>query len=140
MSPPIFATTVRRAAFPVIPHTSRIVAFGAQKRLYSSSVHGNDPDTIEREKMRNLSGKQHKTSSTHEYAPGWNEYLATNSEAAVKADKDGSESPDVLQKRSVEHIMARHHEDDVTAGSMEAENRWKLNRKSNLKKTQFAEL
>lgn len=71
--------------------------------------------------MRNLSGKQHKTSSTHEYAPGWNEYLATNSEAAVKADKDGSESPDVLQKRSVEHIMARHHEDDVTAGSMEAE-------------------
>ena len=36
MSPPIFATTVRRAAFPAIPHTSRIVAFGAQKRYAST--------------------------------------------------------------------------------------------------------
>ena len=76
---------------------------------------------IETEKMRNLSGKQHKTSSTQEHAPGWNEYLATSAEAAVKADKvDADVSPDVLQKRSVEHILARHHEDDVSSGTVEA--------------------
>ena len=40
--------------------------------------------TLEREKRRNLNGNQHKTSTPIDDAPGWNEDLATASEAHVK--------------------------------------------------------
>jgi len=43
-----------------------------------------DPDIIELEKKRNLSKEQGKTSTPHEFAPGWNEHLASVSEAYVK--------------------------------------------------------
>lgn len=39
---------------------------------------------LELEKQRNLSKQQHKTSTPISGAPGWNEALATSSEAAVK--------------------------------------------------------
>ena len=39
---------------------------------------------LEKEKHRNLNAEQHKTSTTIKNAPGWNEYLASASEAAVK--------------------------------------------------------
>ena len=39
---------------------------------------------LELEKQRNLSKQQHKTSTPISGAPGWNEALATTSEAAVK--------------------------------------------------------
>ncbi|THG99722.1 hypothetical protein EW145_g7207 [Phellinidium pouzarii] len=95
-------------------------------RLYSSSVHNDDPDIIEREKQRNLQGKQHKKSTTSDnYAPGWNEYIASNSEAAIKADRTELSTPDAMQKITIEHIRARHHDesesDDVTSGTVEAE-------------------
>lgn len=38
----------------------------------------------------------------------------------MKADK-AEGSPEQLQRRSVEHIKARHHADDVTSGTVEAE-------------------
>jgi hypothetical protein len=76
--------------------------------------------TLEREKHRNLKGEQHKTSNTtpHDHAPGWNEPLASASEASVKvyicagpsvvvvadfaqADQ-AKESPSDLQKKTVE--------------------------------------
>jgi hypothetical protein len=37
--------------------------------------------TLEEEKMRNLSNSQ---TTIHDHAPGWNELLASNSEANVK--------------------------------------------------------
>ena len=74
---------------------------------------------LEQKKAKNLSGKQGKGSAPHEHAPGWNEYLASDSEANVKADK-AEGSPETMQRRSVEHIKARHHADDVTAGTVEA--------------------
>lgn len=39
---------------------------------------------LELEKNRNLRGIQHKTSTPHAHAPGWNEYLASASEASIK--------------------------------------------------------
>lgn len=39
---------------------------------------------LETEKVRNLTGTQYKTSTPLKHAPGWNEYLATASEASVK--------------------------------------------------------
>ncbi|KAH9838323.1 uncharacterized protein C8Q71DRAFT_750484, partial [Rhodofomes roseus] len=57
-------------------------------------MHEHDPDTIEKEKHRNLTGKQHKTSAPHEKtAPGWNEYLASASEAAVKVSICATATP-----------------------------------------------
>lgn len=50
-----------------------------------STIHGNDPELLEQEKQRNLNKEQHHTSTPHEHAPGWNEYLATTSEAYTKA-------------------------------------------------------
>ena len=40
---------------------------------------------LEKEKQRNLSKQQHKTSTPIPDAPGWNEHLASASEASVKA-------------------------------------------------------
>jgi hypothetical protein len=53
-------------------------------RHSSSHVSNDDPDVIELEKKRNLSKQQGKTSTPHEFAPGWNEHLASVSEAYVK--------------------------------------------------------
>jgi hypothetical protein len=39
---------------------------------------------LEREKQKNLSEDQWNTSSLYQHAPGWNEYLASESEAHVK--------------------------------------------------------
>jgi hypothetical protein len=39
---------------------------------------------LEAEKQKNLSGTQHKTSTPHDHAPGWNEHLASSSEASIK--------------------------------------------------------
>ena len=47
-------------------------------------MHDNDPVTLEAEKQRNLANKQHATSTPISEAPGWNEHLASSSEAHVK--------------------------------------------------------
>ena len=71
---------------------------------------------LEREKQKNLSDKQHKSSAPHEHAPGWNELLASASEANVKADKAVGVTPEILAKRTIEHIKERHHAEDSTVG------------------------
>ncbi|KAH8118011.1 hypothetical protein DFH11DRAFT_1723990 [Phellopilus nigrolimitatus] len=84
-------------------------------------MHDNNPEILETEKQKNLSGRQQKGSAPHDEAPGWNEYLASASEAAVKADKSTLEAPDEMAKRSVEHIRNRHHHDDGTHVTIEAD-------------------
>ncbi|PPQ69313.1 hypothetical protein CVT25_005914 [Psilocybe cyanescens] len=75
-------------------------------------MHDNDPELLEKEKHRNLNRNLNdKTSTPHEHAPGWNELLASASEAAVKADRsDGG--PQEMQTRTVEHLRARRSETD----------------------------
>ena len=68
-------TALRRAALAPVSRTAMV------SMRYSSTMHDNDPDVLESEKRKNLSGKQH---SHHKSAPGWNENLASASEAAVK--------------------------------------------------------
>lgn len=62
----------------------------------TSTIHNNDPDTLELEKQRNLARKQHLTSTPISEAPGWNEHLASSSEAHVKVGNvwQSSHSPD----------------------------------------------
>ncbi|TFY54740.1 hypothetical protein EVJ58_g8683 [Rhodofomes roseus] len=106
--------TLRTAArrVPAVPKPGMAVAL----RFYSGSMHEHDPDTIEKEKHRNLTGKQHKTSAPHEKtAPGWNEYLASASEAAVKADQshgEGDGGTAAMQQNTVTHVKRRYHEED----------------------------
>lgn len=75
-------------------------------------MHDNDPEILEREKYRNLSKTQHRTSTPLDNAPGWNEHLATASEASVKADRSefgrSDFSPADLQKRTVEYLTSRN--------------------------------
>ncbi|KAG8713285.1 hypothetical protein FRC11_012694 [Ceratobasidium sp. 423] len=61
------ANAARRVVVPAPRYTSQLT---------------NDPEVLEREKQKNLRGEQH---STHTNAPGWNELLASDSEANIKA-------------------------------------------------------
>ncbi|CAK5269342.1 unnamed protein product [Mycena citricolor] len=80
---------------------------------FSSTMHDNDPAILEQEKKRNMSGTQHRTSTPHkQHAPGWNEHLASASEASVKADKS-SGTPSDLQKTTIEYIHSRHSPDEA---------------------------
>ncbi|KAG1753361.1 hypothetical protein EDB19DRAFT_1668878 [Suillus lakei] len=83
----------------------------ANARRYTSTMHDNDAETLEREKRRNLSGTQHKTSTPIDDAPGWNEDLATASEAHVKADRSSTTIND-LQRKTVDYVNARHQPDE----------------------------
>jgi hypothetical protein len=83
---------------------------------------------LEKEKRLNLLGQQHRTSTPHAHAPGWNESLATASEAGVKvrallfptgsrnltyppfplqADKSTVDPAD-LQAETVAYVQRRH--------------------------------
>jgi len=77
-----------------------------------STMHDNDPETLETEKRRNLSNQQHKTSTPHAHAPGWNEHLASTSEADIKADKSTLSTTDELQSATLEYVRARYAPDD----------------------------
>ncbi|CAL1716589.1 unnamed protein product [Somion occarium] len=93
-------SALKRSVAPV----SRVSVFVPR---YSSTMHDNDPEVLELEKQRNLRNEQHKTSSPIRNAPGWNQYLATASEAAVKADRDDL-NPSELQERTVQYVKQRH--------------------------------
>ncbi|KAH0585204.1 hypothetical protein H2248_008455 [Termitomyces sp. 'cryptogamus'] len=67
------------------------------------------------------SRQQYKTSTPIKNAPGWNEALASESEASVKADKSDSPASTLeLQEQTVEYITSRYNPDDrkepTTAG------------------------
>ncbi|TPX46536.1 hypothetical protein SeMB42_g03660 [Synchytrium endobioticum] len=70
------------------------------KRCYPIYSHecDNDPGLLEREKRRTLKGD---VKTVINNAPGWNEALASESEANVKADRSSCESPEALQKETV---------------------------------------
>ncbi|EEB90890.1 hypothetical protein MPER_10844 [Moniliophthora perniciosa FA553] len=68
--------------------------------MSTSTMHENDPHTLETEKQRNLSRQQHKTSTPHaEHAPGWNEHLLG---------------------KTVDYILSRHNPDDRAQSTQSA--------------------
>ncbi|TCD70236.1 hypothetical protein EIP91_004417 [Steccherinum ochraceum] len=107
-------TAIKRSS-AAVASTSRSFApvAVAAPRYYSSTVHGNDPEVLEQEKQRNLRNEQHKTSTPVRNAPGWNEYLASASEAAIKADR-GDTEPHELAEHTVKHMKERHHTVETT--------------------------
>ncbi|OSC97736.1 hypothetical protein PYCCODRAFT_1439975 [Trametes coccinea BRFM310] len=103
--------TASRNAFKRAVARPSTSALSATPRFYSSTMHDNDPEVLEQEKMRNLSKQQHKTSTPLEDAPGWNEHLASASEAAVKADQFAG-SPKDLQDKTIKYVKDRHHSNE----------------------------
>ncbi|KAJ7069244.1 hypothetical protein C8F01DRAFT_1245452 [Mycena amicta] len=113
----ITAQPILRAASKRRNSLNRGSAWWTQAR-FSSTVHENDATTLELEKARNLKNIQHKTSTPHkQHAPGWNEYLATSSEAYIKADKGAAVTLTELQETTVQHIFSRHADDASTNAS-----------------------
>jgi len=95
-------------------------------------MHENDPDTLEKEKRRNLEGKHHHSSSMHaEHAPGWNEYLASESEAVVKAQRSsdaGHSDPNKLVEDTISHVKKRHHGEETPIVQIKSETEQLLTR------------
>ncbi|KAG5646938.1 hypothetical protein DXG03_001661 [Asterophora parasitica] len=71
--------------------------------------------TLDSEKHRNLTGQQQKTSTPHgASAPGWNEALASESEASVKADQSAPTTTEEMQEQTVEYVTSRYSPDERT--------------------------
>ncbi|KAJ7475906.1 hypothetical protein FB451DRAFT_1245205 [Mycena latifolia] len=88
-------------------NVAAVRAFVPTATRHTSTMHDNDPEV-----SRNLAGTQYKTSTPHKHAPGWNEHLASASEASVKADQ-ALGSPSDLQKTTIEYIQSRHSPDEA---------------------------
>ncbi|KAF8071891.1 hypothetical protein FPV67DRAFT_1651159 [Lyophyllum atratum] len=106
----VSATALRSASTSTLRSSRRCMSS-------SSMMHDNDPVTIEIEKRRTLSKEHHsKTSPPHIDAPGWNEHLASNSEASVKASAippslSSPATPSELQAETVDYVKARYSDD-----------------------------
>ncbi|KAI0671375.1 hypothetical protein C8Q78DRAFT_972753 [Trametes maxima] len=112
----IVPTASRNALKRALVRPSTLTSTAAP-RFYSSTMHDNDPEVLEQEKRRNLSKSQHETSTPMpDHAPGWNQHLASASEAAIKADQFTG-TPKELQERTVKYVKDRHHKDDSSATS-----------------------
>ncbi|THH31724.1 hypothetical protein EUX98_g2474 [Antrodiella citrinella] len=70
-------------------------------------MHDNDPEVLEQEKQRNLRKEQHKTSAPIRNAPGWNQHLASASEANIKADRSDNH-PSEMTEHTIKYLKERH--------------------------------
>ncbi|KAG8771203.1 hypothetical protein FRC12_003796 [Ceratobasidium sp. 428] len=82
---------------------AQLTVVRATAARYSSRM-TEDPEIVEREKNKNLQGKQE---STQKHAPGWNETLATHAEAHVKADK-ATGTPEEMASSTIEYLKKQH--------------------------------
>ncbi|CAG8540542.1 5746_t:CDS:2 [Cetraspora pellucida] len=74
------------------------------------NVSDNDPFVIDKEKRRLLRGK---VVGPFKHAPGWNEKLASDSEAMVKAEREpDSTSIDELQRETLTYLTTHDNEND----------------------------
>lgn len=85
-------------------------ARAAAPRAFGFGSHSsdNDPDVLEKEKHKNLKGEQ-----DHTIVEGWNEKLASDSEAAVKAEhhvphEDHKEQIEELQEHTTRRAAKDH--------------------------------
>ncbi|KAK9764438.1 hypothetical protein K7432_008042 [Basidiobolus ranarum] len=95
--------TITNTARPSIQIYNRFISLTPRfyAGRFSSNMSDNDPDVLEKEKQKNLRGETKGTIKNH---PGWNEKLASHSEASVKADRTPEVPAEQMQKETVEHI------------------------------------
>ncbi|BFZ62590.1 hypothetical protein YB2330_003691 [Saitoella coloradoensis] len=69
-----------------------------------SHMSENDPAKLEEQKQKHLKGQDYDDNGKLvDHAPGWNETLASASEAYIKADKQG-DSIEEMQEKTVKHV------------------------------------
>lgn len=113
--------SVRPGSNPISPaYGSRSIQTMSGKVFgFGSHKSDNDPDKLETEKRKNLKGDptKGKEQANHPMpgAAGWNEELASDSEASVKADKHAPDSVEELQKLSVKHLHGEVDEEPSAA-------------------------
>ena len=101
-------------------HGSRSLQAMAGK-VYGFGSHNadNDPEKLESEKRKNLQGDPAKGKEQENHhlpgAKGWNENLASDSEASVKADKHAPDTVEEMQHLSVKHLHGQVDEEPATA-------------------------
>ncbi|KAF8606497.1 hypothetical protein BDV93DRAFT_604474 [Ceratobasidium sp. AG-I] len=96
---------IARTIRPAFKASQRVaVARTSAMRHFNSAQVNTDADVIEREKQKNLQGRQH---SPHKHAPGWNEALATDAEATIKANQ-ANVTPEEMTRGTVEHLRKQH--------------------------------
>lgn len=86
---------------------------------FGSHNSDNDPQKLEAEKQKNLQGDPAKGKEQENHhmpgAKGWNEDLASDSEAAVKAEKHAPDTVEEMQNLSVKHLHGAVDEEPSTA-------------------------
>lgn len=115
------AQSLRTGSNPITP------AYGSRNlQAMSGKVYGfgshkadNDPEKLEAEKRKNLKGDPAKgKEQTNHHLPGsagWNEELASDSEASVKADKHAPDTVEEMQNLSVKHLHGQVDEEPSAA-------------------------
>ena len=92
--------------------SGKVFGFGSHKA-------DNDPQKLENEKQKNLQGDPAKGKEQENHhlpgAKGWNEELASDSEASVKADKHAPDTVEEMQHLSVKHLHGQVDEEPATA-------------------------
>lgn len=95
---------------PYISHAARrLISNSTVAMGHGSHSSDNDPHILEQEKQRNLQGK------TPDIIPGnagFNPALASDSEAAIRAERAPSMPMEELQQHSVNIIQHLHHDAD----------------------------
>ncbi|KAL3136256.1 hypothetical protein ABBQ32_007265 [Trebouxia sp. C0010 RCD-2024] len=124
--------SVRPGSNPIIPvYGSRsFQAMSGKVFGFGSHKSDNDPSKLEKEKRKNLKGDPTKgKEQEHHPIPGtagWNEELASDSEASVKADRHAPDSVEELQKLSVKHLHGQVDE-EPSAGEKDPLKKGKAN-------------
>jgi len=67
----------------------------------------NDPQILEKNKKKSLNDKPDE--NLMEHAPKWEEKLASESEAYIKADREDISSISKLQQKTIETVHKKHH-------------------------------
>ena len=115
------AQSARTGSNPIVP------AYGSRSlQTMSGKVFGfgshkadNDPEKLEAEKRKNLKGDPAKGKEQENHhlpgSKGWNEELASDSEASVKADKHAPDTVEEMQNLSIKHLHGEVDEEPTTS-------------------------
>lgn len=108
---------VRTGSNPILPvqGSRSLQAMSGKVFGFGSHKADNDPEKLEAEKRKNLKGDPAKGKEQENHhlpgSKGWNEELASDSEASVKADKHAPDTIDEMQKLSVKHLHGQVDEE-----------------------------
>ncbi|KAL7004600.1 hypothetical protein EMMF5_005859 [Cystobasidiomycetes sp. EMM_F5] len=70
-------------------------------------------EELEAGKQASIKGSENPA-AVHKHAPGWNETIASESEAFIKAETADASSPESLVQETIERVTEKHGNATVT--------------------------